>query len=479
MIEFDEKLKDEIYACWLGKAIAGGLGAPFEGVPDSPNLKPEDLLIDTSPNDDLELQLLWLILAEKYGMEVDADKLSQAWLNIIKYGMDEYGVAIWNLRRGLKPPLTGYVDNFFIDGMGAAIRSEIWACLYPGKPKAAAYFASCDACVDHWGNGVWAEIFLAAAESNAFVCESAQEALKAGLEHIPESCNASKVVKYVMEMYSEGFDLGQIRENILKQFGSHNFTDCVMNLGFIVASLLYGEGDFEKTVLAAINFGCDTDCTAATAGSFLGILYGTKIIPAKWKSVVNDKLSVSDFLLSEPIPKTIIELTDRTFALAKTMSINPDIDKTFPPYVPLSDVRYPFAPNEWLIITDGKQCVENFEGIHLDISKFTKNNSDIDLMTTITVSEDVDGQLMLCAATGITAWLDGRQILNYHGRRKPIPAFHRTEGGGSIPVFLRAGKPYSLKIRLRFCRPPLTLTAALGDMNNQYILGTKFTAQIQ
>ena len=100
-------------------------------------------------------------------------------------------------------------------------------------------------------------------------------------------------------------------------------------------------------------------------------------------------------------------------------------------------------------------------------------------MTAMTVSEDVDGQLMFCSATGITAWLDGRQILNYHGRRKPIPAFHRTEGGGSIPVFLRAGKPYSLKIRLRFCRPPLTLTVALGDMNNQYILGTKFTAQIQ
>ena len=99
--------KERVRGCWLGKAIAGGLGAPFEGTPYPPNLKLDDLVLDTGPNDDLELQLLWLVLAEKHGGELTCEELSQAWLHSIKYGMDEYGVAIWNLKRGLKTPDTG------------------------------------------------------------------------------------------------------------------------------------------------------------------------------------------------------------------------------------------------------------------------------------------------------------------------------------------------------------------------------------
>jgi hypothetical protein len=144
---------DRVKGCWLGKAIAGGLGAVYEGTPYPPKLKFEDLVLDNGPNDDLELQLLWLVWAENHGVALTSDHLSEAWRHSIKYGMDEYGVAIWNLKCGLKAPRTGYVDNFFHSGMGAAIRSEIWASLYPAAPSVAAEFARCDSCVDHWGGG--------------------------------------------------------------------------------------------------------------------------------------------------------------------------------------------------------------------------------------------------------------------------------------------------------------------------------------
>ncbi len=475
MIDFDEKLKNKIYACWLGKTIAGGLGAPFEGNPYSLNLAQDDLLLDTGPNDDLELQLLWLIFAEKYGMSLDSDKLSEAWLDVIEYGMDEYGVAIWNLRRGLKPPMTGYVDNYFTDGMGAAIRSEIWACLCPGNPEAAAYFASCDASVDHCGEGVWAEMFLAAAESSAFLSDSLEKALESGLKYVSSDSNVFGVVKYVMNMYASGTDLKKARTLILEKFGSHNFTYCVMNLGFIISALLYGEGDFDQTVLTAVNFGYDTDCTAATAGGLFGIFYGTNAIPDKWKTMVNDTINVSEFLDSQAVPKSVMELTYRTFALAEQLSHTSEMEKPFPLYLPISAQEYPFPASKWQVITGERKSVEQFRGIHMDISEFAKDNANIDLITGISVQEDLEGQLMLCTGTGITAWLDGRQILNYHGRLKPIPAFHRTEGGASVPVSLKAGRSYSLKIRLYFCRPPLTLTVALGDMKNQYAVGAKFT----
>lgn len=486
-----DKIKDKSYACWLGKTIAGGLGAPFEGNPYSPNLKSEDLVLDTGPNDDLELQLLWLTYAEKYGLNLDSEKLSDAWLNVIKYGMDEYGVAIWNLRRGLKPPETGFIDNFFTNGMGAAIRSEVWACLCPGKPKVAAYFAMCDASIDHCGEGVWAEIFLAAAESSAFYTNSIEDALNDGLKHIPIESRIYKAVKYVMDLYASGANLKKAGELVMREFGNHNFTDAVMNLSFVAVALLYGEGDFEKTVLMAINFGYDTDCTAATSGALLGILYGSEAIPYKWREIVSDQITVSDFLQDLSIPKTITGMTERTFLLAEKLKDDLEMGKKFPSYTPIVEMKYPFPAYEWRIISgyteaevneileNGKLnevgVIKKFDGIHMNLEEFTKDNNSIDLFTNVIVESDMELQLMVCSETGMTTWLDGKRIINQHNRRKPIPAFHRVEGGASVLVSLNSGKKHSLRIRLIFCRPPLTLTVALADMKNQYI---SFSANI-
>lgn len=484
-MKFNETIKDKVYACWLGKTIAGGLGAPFEGNPYSPNLKSEDLVLDTGPNDDLELQLLWLTYAEKYGLDLDSEKLTHAWKNVIKYGMDEYGVAIWNLRRGLKPPETGFVDNYFTNGMGAAIRSEVWACMCPGKPEAAAYFAMCDSSIDHCGEGVWAEMFLAAAESSAFYANSMEEAFNGGLEHISSDSNIYKAIKYVMDQYASGTPMEEVGELVMKKFGNHNFTDVVMNLSFLAIGLLYGEGDFEKTVLTAVNFGYDTDCTAATAGGLFGILYGSEAISQKWREIVSDKISVSEFLRSLSIPQTITGMTERTLALAEKLMDDPRMEKPFPKYTPITKMDYPFKQSEFRILAGytneevdeileaGKlnelSVVEKFDGIHLNLAKFAIDNTHIDIFTDIVVEEDQECQLMACSETGMTVWLDEEQIINQHNRQKPIPAFHRVDGGASVRVSLKAGERHKLRVRLIFCRKPLTLTVALADMMNQYI----------
>ncbi len=488
MIEFNETFKQQVYGCWLGKAIAGGLGAPFEGVPFSPDLQPSELILDTGPNDDLELQLIWLVFAERYGLELDADKLSAAWLDIIEYGMDEYGVAIWNLRRGLKPPLTGLIDNWFKDGLGAAIRSEIWACICPGNPRAAVWFAGNDASVDHAGDGVWAEMFLAATESSAFELDSAVAAFNTGLKYIPADCRVTAVVKMVIELHQSGSSLDTVRDMIMQKFGSHNFTDCVMNLGFIVAAMLFGAADFEKTVLIAINSGYDTDCSAATAGALFGILHGADNIPAKWREMINDNISVSDFLDIPGIPCSIKELTARTVVLSENLAKASGMTDVLPLYQPAVMENYPFAASKWQIITNvavddagplftagQERQIEEFNGIHLDLNRFAVDNGSIDLFTKITVAEDIDCRLMVCAPVGITVWLDDSMLINYHGRLQPLPAFHRTEGGATVAVSLKRSQSHLLRIRLIFCRPPLELTVALGDLNNQYITNAEFS----
>jgi ADP-ribosylglycohydrolase len=489
-----EVYRDKVSACWMGKNIGGCLGAPFEGI--SGPLKLEyysPIPKEPIANDDLELQLVWLCLIEKYGLSLDHEHFAQAWRNNITYGMDEYGVAKWNIVRGLKPPLTGLHNNWFVHGMGAAIRSEIWACLFPGQPETAAHFARLDSSVDHADEGVWAEMFLAAAQSYAFIATSVQEALEHGLTVIPEKCRITQVVRFVMGEHSKGTCPSELREKIMQNFGSHNFTDCVMNLGFITLGLFCGGNDFGKTIILAVNCGMDTDCTGATSGAFMGILLGANGISKKWCLPGSDEIAISENITGLDYPTNTEQLTARVVKLSgelekdsrhfkpdiSTVSIDDEVDDGHQWLV------FPINGNPFVErkeITDAeksplqfKDSIMSFSSIHMDMgSSCDLPKEGIYLLTSLTVPVDVDGYLMICTDGGVTAWLDEQMILNYHGRQLAIPASQRTEGGSCIPVVLSSGKKYKLKIRLLFCYAPLSLTVAVFDKNDQYIPGFEF-----
>ena len=178
--------QDKVYGCWLGKCLGGAIGMAYEGVPFQPELTERDIALQDVPNDDLELQLVWLMALKKHGLGLDHRKLGQIWLDHIPHGVDEYSFALRNLKCGIMPPASGWKDNFFTDGMGAAIRSEIWAAVFAGRPDAAGYFAALDASVDHWGDGVRAEVYMATAECLAFENPDCAATLKQALEILPD-----------------------------------------------------------------------------------------------------------------------------------------------------------------------------------------------------------------------------------------------------------------------------------------------------
>lgn len=63
--------KDRVYGCWTGKCLGGAIGMAYEGVPYQPQLTEEDIVVQDVPNDDLELQLVWLMGLRKYGLSLD------------------------------------------------------------------------------------------------------------------------------------------------------------------------------------------------------------------------------------------------------------------------------------------------------------------------------------------------------------------------------------------------------------------------
>ena len=63
----------------------------------------------------------------------------------------------------------------------------------------------------------------------------------------------------------------------------------------VVAALLYGKGDFGKSICLAVEAGFDTDCNGATVGSVLGMANGIESVSDYWKKPINDTLHTSIF----------------------------------------------------------------------------------------------------------------------------------------------------------------------------------------
>jgi ADP-ribosylglycohydrolase len=314
----EDEYRSKVYGGWMGKNIGGTLGGPVEGRKELMELDFYPVLSDgPMPNDDLDLQLVWLHAVEQYGARLTSKELGQEWAEHVFFPFDEYGYALANLRRGLKPPVAGWFNNPFTNCMGSPIRSEIWAMLCPGAPATAAWYAYQDAIVDHaGGEGVYGEMFFAAIESAAFLQSDRDALLNIGLGVIPPQSRTYKAVHDLRQWHREGRSWTEARELVLEHHGHPNFTDAPQNIAFTILGWLYGE-DFGDAILKAVNCGYDTDCTGATLGAILGIIGGEESLPEKWVEPVGNRVAVSPPIKGFPAPADLEELADRTLYAAR------------------------------------------------------------------------------------------------------------------------------------------------------------------
>ena len=321
-----EQIKDKVYACWIGKNIGGTIGGPFEGKREILNVEgyttPKGA---PEPNDDLDLQLIWLCAMEEVGpYQLSATEMGEYWLSYLPAPWNEYGIGKANLRAGIPAPMCGELNNeFWRHSNGAWIRSEIWACLAPGYPEVARRYAFADACIDHgMGEGTVAEQFTATMESLAFFNDDIRDVLNQALAAIPQDSRVARSVRIAMDGYDAGKEWQTVRNELVKDSEDLGWFMAPANIGFVVLGLLYGEGDFKKSMLTAVNCGDDTDCTAATVGAFLGIRSGMAGIPADWAEHIGDEIvtvSIDRTYDNIRYMHTCTRLTERVMNLIPTV----------------------------------------------------------------------------------------------------------------------------------------------------------------
>lgn len=444
--------RDKVLACWLGKNIGGTLGGPYEGFPIVNHLTFYDPVPSGSmPNDDLELQAMYAAALDRMEKpEVNRDVLADIWLGHMNFHCDEYAVAMRNLALGIRPPWSGSYDNCYVNGMGAAIRSELWACLAPGDPALAAKFAYEDACIDHAGDGIDAEVFFAVVESLAFVETDLRKLIDAGLSVLPADSTLAEGIRMACSLWDSAHDWRTVRDALFERYATEFKTEVRINVPFTVLALLSGGGDFGKTVCDAANCGMDTDCTAATAGAILGIL-NPGGIPEEWLRPVGHELVVRDTAIQNlTFPPTIEAFTDQILSLRERIpSRVAAVETPEPDYTPFKiHVDVSMRKNlHWYCVNLSEQrwktilCNPIYAGLDIP-PEFRGNGGQVVLRFRFGIPEDGEYTLMFNSPTSNQVYLDP-PVMELHddvhmlfGRQRLFLEAERPDG-----AFLCAERP--------------------------------------
>jgi ADP-ribosylglycohydrolase len=447
-LNYDE-YRRKIHAGWMGKSLGGTIGARMENHKTRMNLSigelwPEEIV----PNDDMDIQIVWLEALQERGIWITSDDLAEFWQDRCWYNFCEYGVFLHNFQRGIHPPLSGTWNNrFFSESEGCPIRSEIWGLVCPGNPSLAAEYARLDGELDHGGASVECEMFLAAAAAAAFFENDLECVLDAGLGVLPAESAVRRMVgetRVICATYPCFEDAWRL---LVRRFGNRDASKAIMNQAIVVMSLLLGRGDFAETICLAVNSGWDTDCTAATAGALLGIMNGDSCFPSEWVEKMGRNLAcgiavkhrtASFEQLDEDTARIGVEIT-RLRSPSITITNAPDVASRTAPVTGVQlAVEYPMDP--WL--RSGRNTPLRLIFRNTDATKTHSGSWRIDVPPHLAVSatngkmtlapgETVQIEITIAAGPG-PVWDTNRLVLHWLGADGAIRAYNFGLGGARL-----------------------------------------------
>ena len=249
----------------------------------------EDHICCAGADDDVTYTILNLLLLEKYGKGYTVDDVGQLWLDILPIACTAEDEALGQLRAGTRAEHAAEF-NGFVEWIGAAIRADAFGYASAGDPVAAAKLSYNDAFLTHRQNGIYGEMFCAAAIAAAFTAPTPLDAVRAGMKQIPVESDLYQSLEWAFEVQDRVTCWQRARMLIDERFGGYHCVHTVNNMVAIVFSLMLGGLDFEKCIGECIAIGLDNDCTGATVGSIIGASVGIEGIPAHWYDRFHDKV---------------------------------------------------------------------------------------------------------------------------------------------------------------------------------------------
>ncbi len=313
-----EALTDKIKGGWAGQTIGCTYGGPTEfkykgGIihDQAPMVWYDDYALETFRDDpglydDVYMDLTFVEVMARCGVDVPADSLALAFAHADYKLWHANQAARRNILDGIMPPASGHWrHNPHADDIDFQIEADFIGMICPGMCAKAAEVSDRVGHIMNYGDGYYGGLYLGTAYALAFVCDDIPTILAEALKAIPTKSKYYRCIADVIELHGQyPDDWQQCWFEIEKRYGNekgcpegvfNGFNiDAAINSAYVVIGLLYGQGDFFRTMDIATRCGQDSDCNPASAAGILGVVKGYEAIPDYWKPAL-EKVEDMDF----------------------------------------------------------------------------------------------------------------------------------------------------------------------------------------
>ncbi|GAB3887502.1 ADP-ribosylglycohydrolase family protein [Spirosoma agri] len=302
-----QAIQNKIKGGWAGQLIGCTFGGPtefqyngtmlndYQPIPWYDGYMKHTMLNNPGLYDDIYMDLTFVDVFEKKGLDASVDEHANAYATA-GYGLWHANQAgRYNILHGLKAPESGHwLNNPHADDIDFQIEADFSGLMAPGMPNTAVQIGDPIGHIMNYGDGWYGGAYVGAMYSLAFVSSDINYIVSEALKTIPAQSTFHQCIADVIKWHAQypgdwKRNWFEIQKKWSDEVGCPEGVfhpldiDAKINAAYIVLGLLYGGGDFTKTMEISTRAGQDSDCNPASAGGILGTMLGYDAIPAYWK----------------------------------------------------------------------------------------------------------------------------------------------------------------------------------------------------
>ncbi|RYG02633.1 MAG: ADP-ribosylglycohydrolase family protein, partial [Chitinophagaceae bacterium] len=256
--------------------------------------------------DDIYMDLTFVDILDRVGLNAPVDSFANAFANAEYLLWHANQAARYNILNGIKAPESGHwKNNPHADDIDYQIEADFAGLMSPGMPNEASAISDKVGHIMNYGDGWYGGVYVGAMYSLAFISSDINFVVTEALKTIPQKSQFYQCINDVIKWHKlYPSDWKRTWFEIQRKWSAETGCpdgifmpfniDAKVNAAYVVLGLLYGQGDFTKTLEVATRAGQDSDCNPSSAGGILGALMGYDKIPAYWKQGL-DEIEDMDF----------------------------------------------------------------------------------------------------------------------------------------------------------------------------------------
>jgi hypothetical protein len=319
-------LEDKVRGGWAGQMIGVAFGAPTEFKSNGKILEGElawtpGMIANTIGQDDLYVEMTFAEVMDRVGLDATTEQYGEMFRDS-KYSLWHANAGARRLlNRGVKAPMSGHPDhNVHANDIDFQIESDFIGLMCPGLPQASNRYADRVGRVMNYGDGLYGGMLFGAMYAAAYFETDPHRVVEQGLLAIPAESGYARLIRDVLAWHAEApADWRKTWRLVEEKWNRHDLCpdgalvpfniDARVNGAYVVLGLLYGDGDFAKTLEISTRAGQDSDCNPSSAAGILGVMLGYGRIPEEWKagipSLADTKFEFTSYSFNEIVASTL------------------------------------------------------------------------------------------------------------------------------------------------------------------------------